>query len=63
MTAINNNYPIMNRNYYAISQVPGIPAFRGRVESNPLPAQATQLLSYPADTVEISAANKIKQPK
>ena len=37
--------------------------FGGGVESNPLPAQATQPLSCPPDTVEISAVNKIKKPK
>lgn len=38
---------------------------RERAESNPLSAQATQpsQLSYPPDTVEISAANKIKKTK
>ncbi len=39
--------------------------FEGEVEPNPLPAQATQpsQLSYPPDTVEISAANKSNKQK
>ena len=35
--------------------------FGGGVEPNPLPAQATQPLSYPPDTVEISAKDKIQK--
>ena len=63
MSSINSNYLILPQNYYQNSQIPCAPAFRGGVESNSLPAQATQPLSYPPDTVEISAANKIKKPK
>ena len=60
MTPISNNYPILSKNYYQVAQSPCTPAFRGGVGSNPLPAQATQPLSYPPDTVELSAENKIK---
>ena len=63
MTSINGNYLILPQKYYQNSQIPSAPAFRGGVESNPLPAQATQPLSYPPDTVEISATDKIKKPK
>lgn len=35
----------------------------GGVTSNPLPAQATQPLPYPSDTVEFSATKEIKKPK
>ena len=63
MSSINSNYLILPQNYYQNFQIPCAPAFRGGVESNPLPAQATQPLSYPPDTVEISAVNKIKKPK
>ena len=63
MSSINSNYLILPQNYYQNSQIPCAPAFRGGVESNLLPAQATQPLSYPPDTVEISVANKIKKPK
>ena len=63
MSSINSNYLILPQNYYQISQIPCTPTFRGGVISNLLPAQATQPLSYPPDTVEISAANKIKKPK
>ena len=63
MTSINGNYLILPQKYYQNFQIPSAPAFRGGVESNPLPAQATQPLSYPPDTVEISATNKIKNPK
>ncbi len=39
--------------------------FGGGVESNPLPTRAIQpsQLSYPPDTIEYSATNKIKKPK
>ena len=60
MSSINSNYLILPQNCYQKSQIPSVPAFRGKVESNSLPAQPTQSLSYPPDTVEISAANKIK---
>ena len=63
MSSINSNYLILPQNYYQNSQISCAPAFREGAESNPLPAQATQPLSYPPDTVEISAANKIKKPK
>ena len=65
MSSINSNYLILPQSYYQTSQIPSAPAFRRGVESSPLPAQATQpsQLSYPPDTVEISAANKIKKPK
>lgn len=61
MSSINSNYLILPQNCYQKSQISSVPAFRGKVESNSLPAQATQPLSYPPDTVEISAANKIKK--
>ena len=65
MSSINSNYLILPQNYYQNSQIPCTPVFRGGVESNPLPARATQpsQLSYPPDTVEFSATNKIKKPK
>ncbi len=65
MSSINSNYLILPQKYCQSSQTPSAPVFHGGVESNPLPAQATQpsQLSYPPDTVEISAANKIKKPK
>ena len=65
MSSINSNYLILPKNYCQNSQIQNKPAFRG-VESNPLPAQTIQpsQLSYPPDTVEISAKNKIKtKPK
>ncbi len=61
MSSINSNYLILPQNYYQNSQIPCAPAFREGVESNPLPAQATQPLSYPPDTVEISAKSKIQK--
>ena len=65
MSSINSNYLILPQKYCQSSQTPSAPVFHGGVESNPLPAQATQpsQLSYPPDTVEISPANKIKKPK
>ena len=62
MSSINGSYLILPRNCCQGSQNPCEPAFRG-VESNLLPAQATQPLSYPPDTVEISATNKVKKQK
>ena len=64
MTSISNNYPILSKNYYQVAQNSCAPAFLGEgVESNPLPAQATppSQLSYPPDTVEISAKDKIQK--
>ena len=61
MTSINSSYLILPQNYYQTSQTPCAPVFRGGVEPNPLPAQATQPLSYPPDTVEISAKDKIQK--
>ena len=61
MSSINSNYLILPQNNYQNFQIPCAPAFRGGVESNLLPAQATQPLSYPPDTVEISAKDKIQK--
>ena len=61
MSSINSNYLILPQNYYQSSQIPCTPVFCGGVKSNPLPAQATQPLSYPPDTVEISAKDKIQK--
>ena len=65
MSSINSNYLILPQNYYQNLQIPCAPVLRGGVESNPLPARATQpsQLSYPPDKVEFSATNKIKKPK
>ena len=62
MTSINGNYLVLPQNYYQNSQIPCATAFRGGVESNSLPAQTIQpsQLSYPPDTVEISAKDKIQ---
>lgn len=60
MTPISNNYPILNKNYSQMAQNACAPAFRQG--ENPLPAQTIQpsQLSYPPDTVEISAKDKIQ---
>ena len=60
MTPISNNYPILNKNYSQMAQNACAPAFREG--ENPLPAQTRQpsQLSYPPDTVEISAKDKIQ---
>ena len=60
MTSISNNYPILNKNYSQMAQNACAPAFRQG--ENPLPAQTIQpsQLSYPPDTVEISAKDKIQ---
>ena len=61
MSSINSNYLILPQNYYQSSQIPCTPVFCGGVKSNPLPAHATQPLSFPPDTVEISAKDKIQK--
>ena len=60
MTTIDSNYPNLPQNYYQNVQTPCVTAFRGVTTSNPIPTQPAQSLSYPPDTVEFPAENKIK---
>ena len=57
MTLINNNYLILPKN----SHIPYKPVFREETISNPLLSQPISTQTYPADTIEISATNKIKK--